>query len=97
MIAGFNMITEMELLKNAELSNFEILQMVTSNFAEFFKGNYGVLSVGIDADFIILEKNPLEELSTLTDIQGIYFNQKYMSNSDIKEMKTKLLLASKSN
>ena len=97
MIAGFNMITEMELLKNAQLSNFEILQMATSNFAEFFKGNYGVLSVGKDADFIVLEKNPLEELSTLTDIQALYFNQKHISKSDIKEMKNKLLLASKSN
>ena len=97
MIAGFNMITEMELLKKAQLTNFEILQMATSNFAEFFKGNYGVLSVGRDADFIILNENPLEELNTLTDIQGLFFNEKYLNNSDIKNIKNRLLLASKNN
>ena len=97
MIAGFNMITEMELLKKAQLTNFEILQMATSNFAVFFKGNYGLLSVGRDADFIILNENPLEELNTLTDIQGLFFNEKYLNNSDIKNIKNRLLLASKSN
>lgn len=97
MIAGFNMITEMELLKNAQLSNFEILQMATSNFAEFFKGNYGVLSVGKDADFIMLDKNPLEDLKTLKSIQGIYFNKRYLSNVDLSNLKSKLSLVSKSN
>ncbi len=36
MIPGFDMVHEMELLKNANLSNFLILQMATTNFSDFF-------------------------------------------------------------
>ena len=45
----------MELLQNANLTNFEIFQMATANFSDFFKENYGVLKTGKDADFIILD------------------------------------------
>ncbi|WP_157505174.1 amidohydrolase family protein, partial [Flavobacterium tegetincola] len=65
MVAGFSVLGEMELLKNKKLSNDEILKMTTSNFANLFNENYGILEVGKDADFIILNSNPLEDLQTL--------------------------------
>ncbi|BCY27572.1 amidohydrolase family protein [Flavobacterium okayamense] len=90
MSAGFNMLTEMELLKNANLSNFEILQMATTNFAEFFNENYGKLSEGKDADFIIIENNPLEDLKTLKNIKGVYYNQKYLDDKKLDLIKSAL-------
>ncbi|MFY7811674.1 MAG: amidohydrolase family protein, partial [Flavobacterium sp.] len=91
MISGCNMITEMELLKNANLSNFEILQMATTNFADFYKENNGKIEVGKDADFIVLDKNPLENIETLKNINGLYFNQKYLSDKDLQKLKNNLL------
>ena len=91
MMNGANMITEMELLKNANLSNAEILKMATSNFSNFFKGNYGVLQVGKDADFIVLQGNPLKDLKTLTTIKGVYFNEQFLDTNKLEAMKENLL------
>lgn len=94
MMTGCNMITEMELLKKASLSNFEILQMATINFAQFYNENNGVLKIGSEADFIVLEENPLDNLQTLKNIKGLYFNSIYLPSEKMTELKTNLLSAS---
>lgn len=91
MMTGCNMINEMELLKNANLSNFEILQMATVNFATFHKEYNGVIKVNKPADFIILDKNPLEDLQTLKNVKGMFFNYNYLDNKTLEDMKKKLL------
>ena len=91
MMTGFNMINEMELLKNANLSNFEILKMATVNFATFHKEYNGVIKVNKPADFIILDQNPLEDLQTLKNIKGVYFNFNYLDTKALEDMKNKWL------
>ena len=91
MMTGCNMINEMELLKNANLSNFEILQMATVNFATFHKEYNGVVKVDKPADFIILDQNPLEDLQTLKNIKGVYFNFNYLDTKALEDMKNKWL------
>lgn len=91
MIAGFGVLGEMQLLKNANLSNFDVLKMSTLNFAKFFKESYGTIEVGKAADFIILDKNPLEDLNALKDIKGVYFNNQFLDESKLKEMRLNLL------
>ncbi len=91
MMTGCNMINEMELLKNANLSNFEILQMATVNFATFHKEYNGVIKVNKPADFIILDQNPLEDLQTLKNIKGVYFNFNYLDTKALEDMKNKWL------
>ena len=71
MVAGFGVVGEMELLKNAELSNFEILKMATVNFSDLFKEDYGTIEAGKEADFILLNDNPLENINTLKTIECI--------------------------
>lgn len=91
MMTGCNMINEMELLKNANLSNFEILEMATVNFATFHKENNGVIKVNKPADFIILDQNPLEDLQTLKNIKGVFFNYNYLDTKALDDMKNKWL------
>jgi len=91
MMTGCNMVSEMDLLKKANLTNFEILQMTTSNFSDFFKENYGVLKTGKDADFIILDENPLENLQTIKQVKGLYYNQIFISETELTALKSKLL------
>ena len=95
MITGCNMLTEMELMKKASISNYEILKMATTNFADFFNQNNGVLSVGKDADFIILTENPLDNLQTLKNVKGLYFNSNYLNAEKMNDIKSNLLSISK--
>lgn len=91
MIAGFSVLGEMDLLKNAQLSNFEILKMATVNFAHFFKENYGTIEVGKDADFLLLNSNPLEDLNVLKNIEGVYYNQHFLDKNTLTAMRKGLL------
>lgn len=91
MIYGFDMVGEMELLKHAKLSNYDILKMATTNFATFFKENYGTIEVGKDADFILLSTNPLEDLNALRNIEGLYFNSQFLNSEKLEEMRSELL------
>lgn len=91
MVAGFGMVDEMNLLKNADLSNYEILKMATINFAEFFKGNYGTIEVGKDTDFLILNENPLTNLNALKNIEAIFINTNYIDNNKLKELSKSIL------
>lgn len=91
MVTGFGMLGEMELLKNAELSNFEILEMAIKNFADFFNENFGTIEVNAEADFILLNNNPLESIDSLKNIEAIYFNNNYLDKGDIKKLSDSIL------
>ena len=86
MVAGFGVVGEMELLKNAELSNFEILKMATVNFSDLFKEDYGTIEAGKEADFILLNDNPLENINTLKTIEGVFFNENYLSKDALNKL-----------
>lgn len=91
MIAGFSVLGEMELLKNAGLSNYEILKTATVNFSLFFNENHGTIEAGKAADFILLEDNPLENLKTLNNVQGIYHNQHFLDKGALDVMREDIL------
>lgn len=91
MMAGFNILSEMELLQKANLSNYEILKMTTVNFAKFFNEDYGTIEINKNADFMLLDKNPLENLQTLKNIKAIYFNSQFVEAKTLGNMRLSLL------
>jgi len=91
MVTGFGLIGEMKLLKNADLSNYEILKMATVNFADFFNEDYGIIEEGKDADFIILNGNPLNNLDTLKSIEGLFFNTNYLNKAQLDNLSKSIL------
>lgn len=66
-VPGFSIHHEIEMMSKAGMSNLEILRTGTINPALYFdqKGDWGVIKKGAAADFVLVEKNPLEELSTM--------------------------------
>jgi hypothetical protein len=90
-VPGFGVVGEMELLKNADLSNFEILKMATVNFADFFNKDYGTIEEGKDADFIILNNNPLDNIDALKTIDALFFNNNYLDKDTLNELSKSIL------
>jgi imidazolonepropionase-like amidohydrolase len=66
-VPGFSIHHEIEMMSNAGMSNLEILRTGSINPALYFdqKGEWGVINRGAAADFVLVEKNPLVDLSTL--------------------------------
>ncbi len=85
-VPGFGLLEEMKLYKKAGLSNYAILRAATVNFADYFDGNYGTIEVGKDADFMFLSSNPMENLETLENIEGIFLNGQYLDKMALEEM-----------
>jgi imidazolonepropionase-like amidohydrolase len=66
-VPGFSIHHEIEMMSKAGMSNLEILRTGTVNPALYFdqKGEWGVIKKGASADFVLVENNPLEDLSTM--------------------------------
>lgn len=66
-VPGFSIHHEIELMSNAGMSNYEILKSGTVNPAKYFEqeGEWGVIKTGASADFVLVERNPFEDLETL--------------------------------
>jgi hypothetical protein len=90
-VSGFGMFEEMKLYKKAKLSNFDILKSATTNFALLFNENYGTIEIGKDADFILVNENPLEKLETLEKIEGVFYNNQYLNNNKLNEIAKSVL------
>ncbi|MEJ7740125.1 MAG: amidohydrolase family protein [Chitinophagaceae bacterium] len=86
-VPGFSMYDEILLFKDAGLTNAEILKCATYNAAVCMKqeDSWGTVFENKRADMIILNKNPLTDISALRSIYGVFYNGKYISNISIKK------------
>ncbi|WP_147239424.1 amidohydrolase family protein [Tenacibaculum sp. E3R01] len=86
MVPGFGMIGEMKLLKKAGLTNYAILEMATKNYAKFLKQNRGTLELNKEAEFLVLNKNPLIDFEALGKIESIFLNNQILTKKDIEAL-----------
>jgi len=73
-IAGRSLWRELELLNQAGLSPLEVLQTATLNPWQYLeKPTPFPLTEGAEANFIVLDKNPLEDINHLQSLSGIVY------------------------
>ena len=70
-VPGFSLHRELDALVAAGLTPYEALYTGTAAVAEFLGSNAGVLEVGRDADLIMLNANPLEDIRNSRRIHGV--------------------------
>src|SRR5713101_4127976 len=77
-IHGPALFREFQLMKEAGLTNMQILQCATANAAKLFGGETGAHIGKIDknnfADLVILNSNPLDEIAHASDIDSVIKN-----------------------
>lgn len=86
--AGFSLHDELEDLVNSGLSTLEVLQSATIVPAKYAKMDmeYGSIEEGKVADLVLLNKNPLEEISNSREIDGVISNGLYYDQNKIEEL-----------
>ena len=86
-VPGFSIHHEIEGLVRAGLTPLEILQSGTMNPARFFgmEKIFGEVKEGLRADLILLQANPLEDLSALKRVRGVLVNGTWLSRKMIDE------------
>jgi hypothetical protein len=98
---GFSIHQELQFYKEAGLSNYEILQTATINAAKTHKimNSLGSIEKGKVANLLILDKNPLQELSSLQHpsfvfIKGRKLDKEKLDSFTKKAKNRKNLIAS---
>lgn len=70
-VPGFSIHHELGFLVAAGLTPFEALASGTTAVAEFLGSNTGTVSIGRDADLLLLDANPLEDIGNARRIHGV--------------------------
>jgi tetratricopeptide (TPR) repeat protein len=89
---GFSLHDELGLLVQAGLTPMEALQAATYNAAEFLGklDSVGTVETGKTADLVLLEANPLEDISNTKKIEAVVVGGKYYSRPYLDEMLAKV-------
>lgn len=84
-VPGFSLHQELEYLVLAGLTPFEALRSGTSAAAAFLGINAGEVSVGRDADLVLLDANPLSDITNSHRIHGVMLRGAWYSAKDLEQ------------
>jgi hypothetical protein len=84
-IPGFSLHRELLRMRDAGMSNYEILKSGTVNVGEYFNAtdSFGTIEPGKRADLILLEANPLDDIANVSKIAGVMTRGKWLSRAEI--------------
>lgn len=85
-VPGFSIQHEMALMSEAGMSNYEILKTGSVVPAQYMgkENEWGMIKKGMAADFVLVEKNPLEDLKTLQNPKGVMMAGQWISEEKLK-------------
>jgi len=88
-IPGFSLQQEFRELHKAGLTPLEILQMTTLNGAEFLnrEATMGTVDEGKNADLVLLNANPIENVENLSKIFAVVLRGRYLPTTELEKMK----------
>jgi imidazolonepropionase-like amidohydrolase len=83
-VPGFSAHQELDLLVTSGLSAFEALQTGTTAPAEFLGTNTGSVQTGKDADLLLLNANPLLDISNSRRIHGVMLRGQWLPARELE-------------
>ncbi|HXH68129.1 MAG TPA: amidohydrolase family protein [Candidatus Limnocylindrales bacterium] len=94
---GFALHRELELLTEAGMTPLEALRAATSDAARFLgrEGEFGVVASGARADLLLLDENPLAEISNTTKISAVIRDGVYLDRAALDLMLKRAKAAAK--
>jgi len=84
-VPGFSVHEELGALVAAGLTPYEALRTGTVAVAEFLRGNTGVVAVGRDADLVLLDASPLDDVRNAQRIHGVVLRGTWYSSESLAE------------
>jgi len=86
-VPGFSIHHEAKGMLGAGLTPLEIVQSGTINPAKYFgmEDTFGEVKEGLDADLVLLDSNPLENIDALKEISGVMLRGKWLPREEIEE------------
>ena len=87
-VAGFAIHDELKTFVDAGLTPYAALQTATINPATFLEMNdrTGTIEVGKEADLVLLNKNPLEDINNTRSISGVSSGSSWLDAKQVKKL-----------
>jgi Amidohydrolase family len=85
-VPGFSLAHEMRAMVQAGMPIYAVLEAATKNAAAFFgqEAEFGTVDVGKRADLILLEGNPLEDISNVHRQAGVMVRGRWLPKDEIQ-------------
>lgn len=85
-VPGFSLHRELQYLVAAGLTPYEALRTGTANVARFYKRNdLGVVRTGAVSDLVLLNSNPLQDISNIRRIEGVLLGDRWLPKNFIEQ------------
>lgn len=86
-VAGFSLHRELVRMREAGMSNYDILKSGTASVGEYFRAQdaFGTIAAGQRADLVLLDANPLADLANLAKIRGVMVRGRWLERKAIDE------------
>ena len=84
-VPGFSIHQELAFLVAAGLTPYQALATGTTAVAEFLGSNTGEVSVGREADLVLLDSNPLADISNTRRVHGVMLRGRWYSTADLQK------------
>ena len=97
-VPGFSIQHEIAGMERAGLTPLQILQSGTINPARFFnmEGQFGTIATGKSADLVLLDANPLQDVTAYSEISGVMVRGRWLDREIIDQKLTEIARHAKS-
>ncbi len=91
-VPGFSLHREMELMRECGLTPYEIIRSGTKNVGDYFKDKdeFGTIAVGKRADLILIDGDPLKDVSNIAKRAGVMVRGRWLPEGEIQERLAKI-------
>lgn len=90
-VPGFSIHHELKYMVDAGLTPFEALQTGTVNVAKYLgKDDAGTISVGAVSDLLVVNANPLENISNTQSIDAVMIGERFLPKDSLEVMLKKI-------
>jgi imidazolonepropionase-like amidohydrolase len=84
-VPGFSVHHELRFLVEAGLTPYEAIATGTTAVARFLGSNTGIIEIGRDADLVLLDSNPLDDINNTRRVHGVMLRGHWHSSADLKQ------------
>jgi imidazolonepropionase-like amidohydrolase len=83
-VPGYSIRRELQMMRDAGMTPFEVLQTGPSKAGEYLQRPCGTIAVGACADLLLLDGNPLQDLANSERIAGVMIRGQWLPSLDIQ-------------
>ena len=80
-VPGFSLHRELTRMRDAGMSNFEILKSGTVNVGSYFAEPFGTVAAGQRADLVLVDANPLADVANVAKISGVMVRGRWLDRA----------------